>query len=273
MTTHYLPRRLDPACGADAEAMFAVQPGGGAFVFIHGFNGRASGTWHDFPGMLPGRPACASADAYFFGYDSLRTPATVSAAILRAFLQRVWAQPVALANTVLDAAAHRPADYRYTSLTLVAHSLGSVVARQAMVNGLWNTPPDEWTCRARLVLFAPAHKGAKVQALAMECLSGLGWIGSVFGALAKQRFQTLNDLEPGSATLQQLEQRVLALEARGVVSARANRVVWAEKDTVVNQLDFGSDPPAELVRGKGHVDVCKPDRSYLRPIEILEAPV
>lgn len=94
MTTHYLPRRLDPACGADAEAMFAVQPGGGAFVFIHGFNGRASGTWHDFPGMLPGRPACASADAYFFGYDSLRTPATVSAAILRAFLQRVWAQPV-----------------------------------------------------------------------------------------------------------------------------------------------------------------------------------
>lgn len=223
--------------------------------------------------MLPGRSTCSTADAFFFGYDSLRTPATVSAAVLRVFLQQMWNDPVGLANSVLDPSARRPADFRYKRLTLVAHSLGSIVARQAMVNGLWVSPADEWTAGTSLVLFAPAHKGAKVQALAIECLSGLGWFGAVFGSLAKMRFQTLNDLEPGSATLQLLEQRVKVLETNGATAIRAKLVVWAEKDNIVHQLDFGSDPPAELVLGKGHIDVCKPDRTYVRPLEILESAV
>lgn len=271
MGTHYAPRKLAPSCGIDTEALYAVNPGGGALVFVHGFNGLATSTWRHFPGMLPGRPTCAGADAFFFGYDSLRTPATVSAALLREFLNHLWQDPAAIANAVLDPAVRRPSEFRYQKLTLVAHSLGSIVARQAMVNGMWQPPADAWTGSARLVLFAPAHKGAKVQALAMECLSGLGWLGSLFTGLLKQRYQTLNDLEPGSLTLQELEQRVQSIDARGDLHIRASSVIWGQLDTVVQQVDFGNDPPPQVIVGKGHVDVCKPTVGYDRPLEILEA--
>lgn len=272
MTTHYLPQRLPPVESLTPEGLFSTNPDGRLVVFVHGFNGSASATWLDFPGLFPRRPKFERADALFVGYDSLRTPATVSAAGLRQFMRRLWTAPSSIINAALDPDAARDSGFRYRKATLVAHSLGSIVARQAIVDGLRESPsPDEWATTSQLILFAPAHKGAKTLELAMECLAGLSWLGALVGPLLKMRYQTLSDLEQDSKTLEILEADAVKLHERGHAAACAQKVVWARNDHTVWALKFGVDPPAEVIENKGHTDVCKPSAAYLRPMEILEA--
>ncbi|HET9767363.1 MAG TPA: alpha/beta fold hydrolase [Thermoanaerobaculia bacterium] len=274
--THYAQMVLPAELGRASQARFAHAPAGTAIVFVHGFNGNSLETWNNFPALLCGRPSCVGCDLFFYGYDSLRTAATVSAALLRGFLQRLWNHPAALANALLDPAAARPDGLAYRRLILVAHSLGSVVARQAMIDGLRERPADAWAESSRLVLFAPAHKGADIMPLAVESLTGLPVIGayleSVFPML-KYRYPVLTDLEPGSATLEQLERQARELLAAGRDQMRAARVVRGELDRIVRQLDFGDDPPAEVVVEKGHSDVCKPSLTYERPLTVVEGAI
>lgn len=274
--SHYAPLSLQLDIARGTRIRFAHNPCGRVIVFVHGFKGNATDTWVDFPTMTPDRANCSGADLIFYQYDSLKTQPTITAGLLRKFIQSLWMDAAAISNATLPSAAHRPSRFRYEKLTLVAHSLGAVVTRLAMIDAIRARPmPDPWVCQTKLFLFAPAHKGAEITRLAVEGLSGLPVIGAYLNplfSLFRQRYPVLRALVPGSTVLRELEERTIELlRAPGGAPLRAAGVVWGQHDNVVENLVFGDDPPSEVILGKGHLDVCKPSREFTRPLELLES--
>ncbi len=274
--THYTPRPLK--AGKDSRARWAVRPSGVAVVFVHGFGGSATATWDEFADRLPERPECIGHDLLFYGYDSLTVQAPVSAALLRKFLHALATDPVhSVMSGSLSINRSLSAAFRYHRIVILAHSLGAVIVREALVQAASDKAMRPWIPLVRLALFAPAHCGARVTELAEEAmgafkLSLLRLATSGFKAYA----QVLKDLEEGSLMLRGLEQRTTALLNAGLTSLRAEVVVQGEHDRIVNQTVFCSDPGPEVELGMGHTAVCKPSAAYQAPIDyvlpILTAP-
>jgi pimeloyl-ACP methyl ester carboxylesterase len=262
--THYFPRSLGGGDGC--RVYWSTEPVGDAVVFVHGFNGSPSGTWLNFQSMLPREHTCAGTDLIFYGYDSLRTRARISGLRLRDFLDTLFSQPRALIVAPLDPTTGRPPTFGYHRVTLVAHSLGAVVARQALLEA--HAARLSWVPKVRLVLFAPAQMGANVVGLACAALTHLEL--PVIGALAdtlKMWFQVLQDLEPSAELLRQLREKTeQAIVKEGAAHLQPRTVVLAERDRVINPDAFPCDPVPKMYRGKGHIDVCKPHKDFAEPI-------
>ena len=141
----------------DVQVLFAVQPNRKALLFIHGFNGDAVKTWSDFHELLPERPKFTCHDIVFYGYDGLRAEMNASAAIFRAFLDKLLMATKSFLADNLPPSAQRADDFGYDELVIVAHSLGAVISRRALLDATRNK--SEWVARTKLVLYAPAHKG------------------------------------------------------------------------------------------------------------------
>jgi pimeloyl-ACP methyl ester carboxylesterase len=267
--THYSPDPL--TWGRDSGARWAMTPVGRAVVFVHGFGGDAQGTWDQFATLLPYQPQCDGRDLLFYGYDSLVQQMPVSAAEFLEFLASLATDPFAtvLQPSMTDGRRPDPA-FQYQHITIVAHSLGAVVAREALVQAAMETPPASWLERTSLVLFAPAHSGAQIIALADEALSILpARFGALIAGGAKAFAQVLNDIEPGSAALKKLEEDTANLFEQGFTSLRAKVVVIGKKDRIVRAIRFGADPGPKVVPDKGHSGICKPDALYSAPLGYL----
>ena len=268
--THYTPRPL-PAHGKDSVVRWATDPVGRAVVFVHGFGGEAQGTWDQFASLLPLQPQAAGRDLFFFGYDSLAQQAPISAAEFRDFLVDLWTDPVTrlILPGLSDARRADPA-FRYQHVTLVAHSLGAIVVREALVQAALEDPPHPWVHHVSLVLFAPAHTGARAAELGKELLGVLP--SSIEAALkggTHAAIPVLLDLEPGSETLKALATSTEDLLAQGYDSLRAKVVVMGTKDQVVHSVRFCKDPGPRRAVGLGHIRVCKPDPAYTAPLGYL----
>lgn len=230
-------------------------------LFVHGFGGDPEKTWHAFPAMFPREPACRSTDVIFYGYDSLRSGAVALAAELRDLLEVVLDHPAKAVNPTLDY-AQRAEDFQYEAVVVVAHSLGAVVARRALLDlvQLQETSLD----RVRLVLFAPAHLGADVLPLAREILGVVRLLP--LSTVAAYRYRALRDLQEGSKVLTQLEEQTRARTAQSPSPHVARLVVHGEHDRIVQQAAFCADPPATF-EPKDHVAICKPDAHYTNPLK------
>lgn len=246
--------------------MFAINANQKLVMFVHGFAGTATGTWLQFPGLLPVTQKGRNRDFVFYGYDGLRTRATVSAVELLAFLNDLFTKTAQIVNGSLPAGVpRRPANFTYTDVLVVAHSLGAVVSRQALLFA--HKRGDAWAGKTRLVFFAPAHMGADVLRLVGEALTGLpGLIPAAF----KYRYQVLQDLEPNSQMLQFLRDEVQqALPAAPYLAARA--VIIAGNDKVVSPVPFVGDPqPPQLIPNRSHTGVCKPTAGFIDPLTAVE---
>ena len=260
---HYLPQPLDG--GRNSEASWAIHPTGDAVVFLHGFGGKAVGTWNDFQALLPKEQACAGHDLIFFGYDGLYTQANASADVVRGFLAELFDEPARLINPTLDPSAHRPDTFAYRSVLLVAHSLGAVVCRRALLNaGLEN---DRWTARTSMVLFAPAHMGAtNIIELGAQAITTIPLLGPLLASLGKFKFKALQDLEQGCQTLLKLEEDTRAALAAGAAHLIARKVLFGRDEGSVDSNRFCDDPPAIWIDDKDHTGVCKPSRGFLDPV-------
>jgi len=265
--THYTPRTL--SWGKDSRARWAVQPSGVAVVFVHGFGGGATDTWDEFADLLPERKECAGHDLLFYGYDSLTVQAPNSAALVRDFLHALATEPFqAVMSRSLRVDRGLDATFRYRRIVIVAHSLGAVVAREALIQAADKPSMRSWIPLVRLALFAPAHSGALITELAEEAIGAvkLSWL-KLARTSYKAYAQVLVDLERGSPTLRRLETRTAALIAEGLDTLRAAVVVQGDRDRVVYAAVFGSDPGPHVEPGKGHADVCKPSSNYPQPLE------
>jgi hypothetical protein len=136
---------------------------------------------------------------------------------------------------------------------IVSHSLGAVVVRRAVLDGIKDE--ERWTDLVRLVMFAPAHLGANVKVLLTLTI---GKILAALEAYFRTKYPVLNQLEPDSKTLELLwneSQEAARLYPNAV---RAVGVAIPEIDQVADSNSFCCDPPGRRIDGTNHVSVIKP---------------
>jgi len=191
--------------------------------------------------------------------------------------------------------------FKYKNLVLVGHSEGAVVIRRALIEeykrirdegGLPNlrsflTFEETQAARERIqreflrdyplfdaavLLFAPAHLGATVTGWAgvlVSCLRVCSVLAPIFDGL-KAYSAAYHDLKGGSPFLTQLrsDTEKFALDFPQPQAFKA-RSYFGEKDRIVCIGEYESDPPAVLVKNKGHLAVCKPSQSYKEPLKYV----
>jgi pimeloyl-ACP methyl ester carboxylesterase len=271
----FFRRSNEPSWYSRAKAVWAAPPSGEVVIFVHGFGGNAISTWRQFIEFWPmGRAGC---DLVFYGYDSLYPQVGYSAAELREFLEQFLAAP---ANWINPTVAHintslwnctRSDDFQYKRIIIVAYSLGAVIARRALLDA--GEKELKWISRTRLVLFAPAHKGAKISKLFFGALTGVPFSAPLV-SLVKLGFRSLEGLDEKSAELEKLEEDTLsAIVKRGnrdLEPLKAAAVVFPKGDLTVIQVRFAKDSPEITFPNCGHVDCCKPRPDFWRPIEMID---
>jgi hypothetical protein len=241
-----------------------------AFVFVHGFGGHAVDTWGGFRSLIAGSPELAGWDVFFYGYDGVHARAQTSASIFRQFLTNTIEDPEhTYRSTAAAPAARSNHPEVYEKIILVCHSLGSAVARRALLQLYQLNPRPPWVANIELALYAPAHAGAStldwLRASPLAVLSTLIPLGNLLGKLS-----VLNDLKPSSVFLSKLAEDVIAeYESGGKPNLRAKKVVHAEYDSVVDVQEFPPDPPPVIIQGTDHCSVCKPTFDFPRPFDEL----
>jgi hypothetical protein len=148
----------------------------------------------------------------------------------------------------------------------VAHSLGAIVSRRAILNA--RLKRKKWVDKTGLFLFAPAHCGSRsIQQLAADALAGIPGIGKSARAAAEYKLAPLDDLKEGSQTLRQLEDDTKkALATGGAAYLIAKEVVFGMKELLVNTVRFCDDPVADFLPGHDHNSICKPSTKFLAPL-------
>jgi pimeloyl-ACP methyl ester carboxylesterase len=270
MQTHFTLRTLNSATRPDKEvqALLAVQPLSKAVIFVHGFSGDPITTWSDFPVLLPATQQCAGHDFFFYGYDGLWADMNASAALLRDFVDRLLSETGSLVNKNLPTDGQRPEAFKYKKILFVAHSLGAVMIRRALLDLTEMGRP--WLANSKLVLFAPAHRGASVVDLALEVTTGMAFI-KYFVGIAQFQSPLINQLKPDSAELRDLLADTKKARRGGAnPHLQARQVIFAEYEKIVRNLRFADDPPADTIPGTRHMTVCKPRTDFLGPFEVVE---
>jgi len=193
--------------------------------------------------------------------------------------------PLELIPSAARSSVQRPKEFAYEKLVVVAHSFGAIVGRQALVDS--HRLGSDWTKKVevKLVLFAPAHKGATISRTASAILTLPGNASAVLGRcleklLARKSGLTSNsylaalDVEKDCATLQVLEQQTrVALATGNADHLIAARVIFGTLEDIVEPVTFAEDPPPCILEGKSHEDVCKPNPGFMKPVELVAAAI
>lgn len=268
MQSHLIFDALLPAFGRQTKVAWSMRPSRGVVVFVHGFNGAAIRSWADFPVLIRERAEFANWDVIFFGYDGQNTEVASSSADLRSLLDATERPDTLYQSSEALPQARRKHPSSYDRIVLVAHSLGSIISRRAMLDGYNESIPATWSPKVELFNFAPAHGGAKLLSLLSETIGLLDLAVSV--AQFANKFIVLRDLKVGSPTVTRLESDTRAAVLAGRGNLRAIDTVWARNDKVVTNGPFALDPPprpSNVVSGKTHTSVCKPaEKSYELPV-------
>ena len=250
--------------GKNSSAFFSLKYPTSLVIFVHGFNGNATGTWEDFPRIIRENKDFENADIVFYGYNSLQGQANNNAIRLYKFLKSICELNPNKLGFYRESIGN---DFVYERVLVVAHSLGAVIVRRALLNA--KSEGKNWLKKCRMVLFAPAHKGARIPDLIAESFPVMG---KIFIALGFISIPILDDLRPNSQTILNLieDSKNYLLKQDGGFTV-AHSVVWADKDIVVHNDVFCSDPVAILVDNKTHTSVCKPKSVlYLDPYIVVK---
>jgi pimeloyl-ACP methyl ester carboxylesterase len=267
-----MPRPL--AVGIGTTAYWARNPERKLILFVHGFNGRAVTTWSQFSSLLQQHHRCRGCDVLFYGYNGTKTRALPSAALFYDFLDRFATSPTNLINESLPpGVAPRNDSFAYDRIIIVAHSLGAIIARQALLFAV--VKKREWREIARLLLFAPAHKGSDIIAMSGSILGMFRPLSpDGVAALMEFAFPVLKDLHDKSKTWQTLETQCLAnipphFKPGDDHPLIALDVILGDADRVVHPDVFGKDPSIPKVLPGSHTIICKPHSSFLEPLQFL----
>lgn len=254
------------AVGRGSTSYVSQKPDGTLVALVHGFRGRALRTWGDMAALLDTHECLRAADFLFYGYSSRVGRIQNMAISLRESVDRIWANPLiagALPTRTLDGNEV----HRWTRVLFVAHSMGAVVVRRAILDSLLDQDdPDHWSRRSSFCFFAPAHMGVDLQALLKETFSA---IGLPILPAARAVYPCLSDLDYECSTLVQLRQDALDLRGDHLHEVCSRSVILGERDVVINPARFPGDRVATQLAGQGHVSVCKPSSAFLEPLDSL----
>ena len=252
--------------GIATKAMWSQHPADRVIIFVHGFGGDPDTTWPDFPSLLRRAPEVAGNDILFYGYDGFTTQATNSGVRLFDMLDNFLSDPATIVNQTIPSNRTR-APFRYSTVVIVAHSLGAVVTRLALLKAhrrVLGGKSHPWLKTVRLVLLAPAHSGAYAADVATKFLEGLDWwVAKVAAALTQLYIPLLTDLRQDSPLIASLASDTAAALAglpAGTPTGylQAESVVWADPDKVVWNNVFCKDADENLAYGLDHFSVSKP---------------
>lgn len=233
-------------------------------IFVHGFRGTATGTWLSFPDFADSKLGSPAPDLLFYGYDSSPQRMQHMANSLRSDVTRLWNDFTTLGQSAANALGQR-GHQSWEKVLFVAHSLGTVVCRRAIIDALLANQAAQkytWPSNTKLCLFAPAHSGSDVLRLASETLKKAP---VDIAALVQMGYPCVKDLQPNSAALSALQRDYLSLGPSEKLIATADQVIFAGLDRVVEPDRFPGDPVEEQIDNKGHSDVCKPHRKFDAP--------
>ncbi len=208
-----------------------------------------------FPDLINREPCFKGKDVIFYGYRSIkdRAKAALYAEDIRMSLTEFCKCPRKF--MAWETAAFRTTQSIYKSIMFIGHSLGALLCRQVLLEA--THAGDSWAKTAKLVLFAPAHKGAS---------------SSVLLRLVGQLMPVIADIRVGSDFLSDLERRTcFAVNAGSANHLIARKIIFGYNDTWVNPNRFDHDPAIVMIKGRNHVNVCKPTEEYARPLhEVAE---
>ena len=236
-------------------------------VFVHGYGGDAVRTWSMFDVLLQDEMALQGADLVFYGYDARWSELIASTGIFYEFLTAVAEAPSDLLNPSLSAAHARVPAFRYQRLVICAHSLGAVLARGALLTATDDGKP--WIAATKIVLYAPAHSGARVQQLLAQ---GYGLSKYFAPALAAYSFASplFDQLAEGSRELTDLSTATSAAIKNGYAHLAATRILIAEHERVVkNRPMCPEDPRPKPVKRASHGTICKPQPAERAALDAL----
>jgi pimeloyl-ACP methyl ester carboxylesterase len=262
MATHLPERSLNWGNYGKLRAVLAKDSQRQAVLFVHGYGGDALGTWARFHEMLPDEAQCAHHDLFFYDYDGLFGNMDTSSGTFRKLLDLLFENPAAVINLSLPLPIYRPKDFAYDRIVLVAHSLGAAIVRKALLSA-WRDKA-EWNGKTKLILFAPAHKGASVARIAEQAIGGFRFLPLIAG-LWKFKSPLVDELTPGSPYLVQLEQETKIALLAGAPALTADRVFHASNEQIVERLRFAEDPDPVPLDGD-HFSICKPMDSFQDPL-------
>ncbi len=249
--------------GTHSVAYYCKKEPTSVVLFIHGFLGNATSTWDEFPALIRERRDFENSDVIFYGYDSEKGQASNNALKFYEFLKIALVQTP---GTINYQRRGLPESFQYSKIIFVAHSLGSIVLRRALLNA--KAEKCKWLEKEKMVLFAPAHRGARVQKLIFDSLNSFG---KVIAGLGFFGIPVLDDLRPESVTITSLIKDTEALLQKNEGEfTKAHTVIWAGNEYVVHNERFCEDPIAKVIGDKTHSEVCKPiEKKFLDPIEFV----
>ena len=259
---HYVPVDV-PEFGIRTRAYWSIAPPSAVLIFIHGFAGDSTSTWDSFPSLLVSQKALVGHDLVFYGYDGKSTRAHISAGDFEGFLTSLLTTPVSLPNASLPDEFSRGAGQPYKRAYVIAHSLGAVVTRLAML--LAYRSGALWTPMPEMVFYAPAHMGSNLPRL-VKLVSG------TLAARAYMKCQVLQDLDTPCQTLTYLQDETDRQRKKyGASILRANCIMFGHDENVVNILPFPGDPDHKrpAFPNRNHITVCKPQRANDHPLQEL----
>lgn len=269
--------KADPPWRKLSQAFWSIEPNGKVVIFVHGWTGDSLGTWTNHLNLWPSE--LSGCDLVFYGYNSTASQADENAGFFREFLRDFLADPQYMIQKSLSfltgvlPAWQRNREFHYRRIVIVAHSLGAIVARRALLD-LENKRAD-WLEYARLILFAPAHNGSP---WAQAANSSLFTISSIMKALASGvllgAIPSIHSLVPNCALLKDLrEDTEKAINSKDTKEPLiASRTQFPEIERVVYSGPFPGDPPREAPAvGKNHQTVCKPTSvEDLGPVKLIQ---
>ena len=264
MSSHTIKTPLN-TFGDEVFANWSKSPGETAVFFIHGFRGNAIKTWVEFPAYITSDPRFRNCDFFFYGYDTLRQQIGYSAAAFYRFIDDIYKSNDTIYNeSIGNALGQSRKKITYSNIVIVAHSMGAVVTRFAILNAI--KEKAVWVQQAKMVLFAPAHRGALVHKLWVDSLPPL--INAIANVI-NFTLVTISELDPKSDTLKDLlskSEKYLNTTYEPCITAK--EVVAASRDNIVKTLDFLNDPVPTPLQGN-HTSVCKPRKGFEQPLNIV----
>ena len=245
-------------------------PSGTAVIFVHGFIGSAVETWEEFDSLAPLEAKLRHHDVFFYGYDALRTHASESGDQFHTFLDELLTDPRTIFRFALPPAMARAEAFRYSKAVIVAHSLGTVVTRFALLTEFNRRRPGSWLPAVTPLFFAPAHSGTRKVDAVISALTSFDFAGlGLAVSLARDRYVAADDLREGSQILQDLRTEVSSISHPDRALVQPKAVVWAANDRIVINRAFLDDPKPITIRGASHTSVCKPTTRFRDPLQIV----
>ena len=262
-TNFYLQRNISN-WGSETYVNWALEPEYKAVVFIHGFNGSSMETFGAFNYEFRYRSEYKGRDVYFYGYDSLFQQISNSALTFLDFLKDIHDK---LHDVVSNSGLNIVRDKVYSEIVVICHSLGAVVARVAFNEG-YEAGDTLFLDKCKLVLFAPAHKGARKS---IGRLIAFPPYLQALGPFIHHFVLTLDQLLEPETIITPMEQKCKELiDVNNVKTFTiAKKVIWAAPERVVNNVKFAKDPKAEQykIRKVNHLKVCKPSSKFTDPLD------